>query len=40
MATNDNFDNGDIGKAEVVVKTTTTSDTHVGVGTIKTTIKN
>jgi len=36
---NDNFDNDDIGKAEAVAKTTTTSDAHVGGGTIETTIK-
>ena len=37
----DDFDNDDIGKAEAVVKTTmtTTSDAHVGGGTIDTTIK-
>ena len=37
-----NFDNDDIGKAEAVAKTTmsTTSDAHVGGGTIDTTIKN
>ena len=36
---NDNFDNDDIGKAEAEAKTTTTSDAHVGGGTIDTTIK-
>jgi hypothetical protein len=38
---NDDFDNDDIGKAEAVAKTTmtTTSDAHVGGGTIDTTIK-
>ena len=37
----DDFDNDDIGKDEAVVKTTmtTTSDAHVGGGTIDTTIK-
>jgi hypothetical protein len=37
----DDFDNNDIGKTEAVVKTTmtTTSDAHVGGGTIDTTIK-
>ena len=37
----DDFDNDDIGKAEAVAKTTmtTTSDAHVGGGTIDTTIK-
>jgi hypothetical protein len=37
----DDRDNNDIGKAEVVAKTrmTTTSDAHVGCGTIDTTIK-
>jgi hypothetical protein len=38
---NNNFDNDNIGKAEAVAKTTmtTTSDAHVGGGTISTTIK-
>ena len=35
----DYSDNDDIGKAEAVAKTTTTSDAHVGGGTIETTIK-
>ena len=37
----DDFENDDIGKAKAVVKTamTTTSDAHVGGGTIDTTIK-
>jgi hypothetical protein len=37
----DDFDNDYIGKAEAVTKTTmtTTSDAHVGGGTIETTIK-
>jgi hypothetical protein len=37
----DDFDNDDIGEAEAVAKTTmtTTSDAHVGGGTIDTTIK-
>jgi hypothetical protein len=34
----DDFDNDDIGKAEAVAKTTT-SDAHIGGGTIDTTIK-
>ncbi len=36
---NDNFDNDDIGKAEAVAKATTTSDAHVGGGTIERAIK-
>ena len=38
----DDFDNDDIGKAEAMAKTTmtTTSDAHIGGGTIDTTIKN
>ncbi len=38
---NDDFENDDIGKAEAVMKMTmtTTSDAHIGGGTIDTTIK-